>query len=130
MTSGGETTGERPENLGLRRMSLEANPTSTRSTRHGNCFLLCTYSARTLSTDADPYALLVASCPNSQDNSKRRQKKVLKEKNSNYGQRCRGWKGKVDLARHEGEDATSRRTTSMDHRLGSPALRKTKTSKR
>ncbi|VDM64830.1 unnamed protein product [Angiostrongylus costaricensis] len=42
----------------------------------------------------------------------------------------RRWLAEEDLARHEGEDATSRRTTSMDHRLGSPALRKTKTSKR
>ncbi|VDM63468.1 unnamed protein product [Angiostrongylus costaricensis] len=42
----------------------------------------------------------------------------------------RRWLTEEDLARHEGEDATSRRTTSMDHRLGSPALRKTKTSKR
>ncbi|VDM55729.1 unnamed protein product [Angiostrongylus costaricensis] len=41
----------------------------------------------------------------------------------------RRWITEEDLARHEGEDAASRRTTSMDHRLGSPALRKTKTSK-
>ncbi|VDM63630.1 unnamed protein product [Angiostrongylus costaricensis] len=41
----------------------------------------------------------------------------------------RRWLAEEDLARQEGEDATSRRTTSMDHRLGSPALRKTKTSK-
>ncbi|VDM64765.1 unnamed protein product [Angiostrongylus costaricensis] len=34
-----------------------------------------------------------------------------------------------NLTRHEGEAATSRRTTSMDHRLGPSALR-TKTSKR
>ncbi|VDM64773.1 unnamed protein product [Angiostrongylus costaricensis] len=42
----------------------------------------------------------------------------------------RRWLAEEDLARQEGEDATSRRTASMDHRLGSPALRKTKTSKR
>ncbi|VDM57081.1 unnamed protein product [Angiostrongylus costaricensis] len=35
-----------------------------------------------------------------------------------------------DLTRHKGEAATSRRTTSMDHRLGSPALRKAKLQRR
>uniref|UniRef100_A0A0K0DKT5 Uncharacterized protein n=1 Tax=Angiostrongylus cantonensis TaxID=6313 RepID=A0A0K0DKT5_ANGCA len=35
-----------------------------------------------------------------------------------------------DLTRHEGEAATSRRKKSVDHRLGSSALMKTKTSKR
>ncbi|VDM53568.1 unnamed protein product [Angiostrongylus costaricensis] len=60
MTSGDETTCERPENLGLRRELLEPNLTNTRTTRHGDCFLICTYNARTLSTDADLHALLVA----------------------------------------------------------------------
>ena len=60
MTSGSETTGGRPENLGLRRTSLEPDLTNTRATRHGDCFLLCTYNARTLSTDADLHALLLA----------------------------------------------------------------------
>uniref|UniRef100_A0A0K0CYY4 Endo/exonuclease/phosphatase domain-containing protein n=1 Tax=Angiostrongylus cantonensis TaxID=6313 RepID=A0A0K0CYY4_ANGCA len=60
MTSGGETTGERSENLGLRRTSLEPDLTSTRTTRHGDCFLLCTYNSRTLSTDADFHTLLAA----------------------------------------------------------------------
>ncbi|VDM55356.1 unnamed protein product [Angiostrongylus costaricensis] len=60
MTSGGEKTGERPENLGLRRTLLEPDLTNTRTTLYGNCFLICTYNARTLSTDADLHALLVA----------------------------------------------------------------------
>ena len=60
MTPSGETTGERPENLGLRRTSLEPDLTSTRTTRHGDCFLLCTYNARSLSTDAGLHALLAA----------------------------------------------------------------------
>ncbi|VDM61813.1 unnamed protein product [Angiostrongylus costaricensis] len=60
MTSGSETTGERPKNLGLRRMSLEQDLTNTRTTRHEECFLLCTYNARTLFTDADLHAILVA----------------------------------------------------------------------
>uniref|UniRef100_A0A0K0DGH2 Endo/exonuclease/phosphatase domain-containing protein n=1 Tax=Angiostrongylus cantonensis TaxID=6313 RepID=A0A0K0DGH2_ANGCA len=60
MTSGDETTGERSENLGLRRTSLEPDLTNTRTTRYGDCFLLCTYNARTLSTYADLHALLAA----------------------------------------------------------------------
>ncbi|VDM54672.1 unnamed protein product [Angiostrongylus costaricensis] len=60
MTSGGETTGERPENVGLRRTSLEPDLTNTCTTRHGDCFLLRMYNATTLSTDADLHALLVA----------------------------------------------------------------------
>ncbi|VDM53879.1 unnamed protein product [Angiostrongylus costaricensis] len=60
MASGGETTGERPENFGLRRASLEPDLTNPRTTRHGDCFLLCTYNARTLSTDTDLHVLLVA----------------------------------------------------------------------
>uniref|UniRef100_A0A0K0CX64 Secreted protein n=1 Tax=Angiostrongylus cantonensis TaxID=6313 RepID=A0A0K0CX64_ANGCA len=42
----------------------------------------------------------------------------------------RRWAAEEDLARHEGEAATSRRITSVDHRLGSSALMKTKSSKR
>uniref|UniRef100_A0A0K0DF18 Uncharacterized protein n=1 Tax=Angiostrongylus cantonensis TaxID=6313 RepID=A0A0K0DF18_ANGCA len=60
MTSGGETTGERSENFGLRKTSLKQDLTNTRTKRHGDFFLLCTYNARTLSTDADLHALLVA----------------------------------------------------------------------
>uniref|UniRef100_A0A0K0DIW8 Endonuclease/exonuclease/phosphatase domain-containing protein n=1 Tax=Angiostrongylus cantonensis TaxID=6313 RepID=A0A0K0DIW8_ANGCA len=60
MTSGDETTGERPEILGLRKTSLEPDLTNTCTTRHGDCFLLCTYNARTLFTKADLHALLVA----------------------------------------------------------------------
>ncbi|VDM52640.1 unnamed protein product [Angiostrongylus costaricensis] len=41
-------------------MSLEPDLTNTRTTRHGDCFLLCTYNARTLSADVDLHALLVA----------------------------------------------------------------------
>uniref|UniRef100_A0A0K0CVW6 Nuclear shuttle protein n=1 Tax=Angiostrongylus cantonensis TaxID=6313 RepID=A0A0K0CVW6_ANGCA len=59
MTSGGETVSEKPENLGLRRTSLEPYLTNTRTTRYGECFLLCTYNARTLSNDVDLHALLV-----------------------------------------------------------------------
>ncbi|VDM58431.1 unnamed protein product [Angiostrongylus costaricensis] len=59
MTSGGETTGERPEDHGLRSTSLETDLPNKRTTRHGDCFLLCTYNARTLSPDADLHALLV-----------------------------------------------------------------------
>ncbi|VDM62004.1 unnamed protein product [Angiostrongylus costaricensis] len=59
MTSGGETTGEKPGSLGLRRTSLEPDLTNTRTTRHGDRFLLCTYNASTLSTDAELHALLV-----------------------------------------------------------------------
>ncbi|VDM59581.1 unnamed protein product [Angiostrongylus costaricensis] len=60
MTSGGEMTSERPENLGLRRTSLELDLTNTRTTRHRDSFLLCTYNARTLSSDVDLHTLLVA----------------------------------------------------------------------
>uniref|UniRef100_A0A0K0DDV7 Uncharacterized protein n=1 Tax=Angiostrongylus cantonensis TaxID=6313 RepID=A0A0K0DDV7_ANGCA len=60
MTSGGETTGERLENLGLCRASLEPDLTNKRTRRNGDCFLLCTYNARTLSTDAELHTLAVA----------------------------------------------------------------------
>lgn len=62
MTSDGETTGERPENLGLRRTLLGPDLTNTRKTRHGGCFLLllCAYYERTLSKDADLHVLLEA----------------------------------------------------------------------
>uniref|UniRef100_A0A0K0DRQ1 DUF4478 domain-containing protein n=1 Tax=Angiostrongylus cantonensis TaxID=6313 RepID=A0A0K0DRQ1_ANGCA len=56
----GETIGERPEDLELRRTSLGPDLMHTLTTRHGDCFLLCTYNARTFSTDADLQALLVA----------------------------------------------------------------------
>uniref|UniRef100_A0A0K0CU15 Uncharacterized protein n=1 Tax=Angiostrongylus cantonensis TaxID=6313 RepID=A0A0K0CU15_ANGCA len=46
MTSGDETTAEKPENLELRRTSLEPDLTNTRTTHHGDSFLLCTYNAR------------------------------------------------------------------------------------
>ncbi|VDM57450.1 unnamed protein product [Angiostrongylus costaricensis] len=60
MSSGGETTGERPENLGLRNASLEPGLKNTRTTRHGDGFLLCTYNAKALSTVSDLYTLSVA----------------------------------------------------------------------
>ncbi|VDM61826.1 unnamed protein product [Angiostrongylus costaricensis] len=60
MTSGGVTNGERPENLGLRKTSLEPDLTNIRTKCHGNCFLLCMYSARTFSTDAGLHVLLGA----------------------------------------------------------------------
>ncbi|KAK6736527.1 hypothetical protein RB195_019296 [Necator americanus] len=53
-------TGERRSNLRLLRTSLILDQGDTRTTRHGDCLRLCTYNARTLSTDADLHALLGA----------------------------------------------------------------------
>lgn len=55
--SGGKTTGDRPQNLGLRKMLMEPDLTNIRMTRHGHYFLLCPYNARTLLKDADLHAL-------------------------------------------------------------------------
>ncbi|KAK6752308.1 hypothetical protein RB195_003617 [Necator americanus] len=41
-------------------MSLTLDQGDTRRTRHGDCLRLCTYNARTVSTDADLHALLGA----------------------------------------------------------------------
>ncbi|KAK6763318.1 hypothetical protein RB195_023867 [Necator americanus] len=53
-------TGERRPNLRLLRTSLILDQGDTRTTRHGYCLRLCTYNARTVSTDADLHALLGA----------------------------------------------------------------------
>ncbi|KAK6748230.1 hypothetical protein RB195_001075 [Necator americanus] len=53
-------TGERRSNLRLFRTSLILGQGDTRMTRHGDCLRLCTYNARTVSTDADLHALLEA----------------------------------------------------------------------
>ncbi|KAK6749857.1 hypothetical protein RB195_002083 [Necator americanus] len=53
-------TGERRSNLRLLRTSLILDQGDTRMTRHGDCLRLCTYNARTVSTDADLHALLEA----------------------------------------------------------------------
>ncbi|KAK6750163.1 hypothetical protein RB195_002264 [Necator americanus] len=55
-------TAERRSNLRLLRTSLilDQGDTRTRTTRHGDCLRLCTYNARTVSTDADLHALLGA----------------------------------------------------------------------
>uniref|UniRef100_A0A0K0CUY2 PTB domain-containing protein n=1 Tax=Angiostrongylus cantonensis TaxID=6313 RepID=A0A0K0CUY2_ANGCA len=58
MTSGGETTGERPENLGLRRTSLEPDLTNTYTKRHGVSYFVRIMPEH--STDAELHALLVA----------------------------------------------------------------------
>uniref|UniRef100_A0A0K0DLN9 Endonuclease/exonuclease/phosphatase domain-containing protein n=1 Tax=Angiostrongylus cantonensis TaxID=6313 RepID=A0A0K0DLN9_ANGCA len=60
MTFGDETTGEKPEILGIRRTSLASDLTSTRTTRHGDCFLMCACNAKALSTDANLRAFLAA----------------------------------------------------------------------
>ncbi|KAJ1368926.1 hypothetical protein KIN20_030286 [Parelaphostrongylus tenuis] len=52
VASDGETTSESQENHGIRRASLEPDLSNTNDTR-GDCFLLFTYNAKTLSTDAD-----------------------------------------------------------------------------
>ena len=39
---------------------MDTDKTNTPTTRHGDCFLLCTYNTRTVSSDADLYALLEA----------------------------------------------------------------------
>ncbi|KAK6763451.1 hypothetical protein RB195_023953 [Necator americanus] len=59
-TSDGIATGKRRSNLWLLRTSLILDQGDTRSTRHGDCLRLCTYNARTVSTDADLHALLGA----------------------------------------------------------------------
>ncbi|KAK6750637.1 hypothetical protein RB195_002547 [Necator americanus] len=59
-TSDGMATGERRSNLRLLRTSLILDQGDTRTTRHGDCLRLCTYNARTVSTDADLHALLGA----------------------------------------------------------------------
>ncbi|VDL83654.1 unnamed protein product [Nippostrongylus brasiliensis] len=59
-TSDGTTTGERRRNLGLRRTSWILVKDDTSGARHGDCFMLCTYNARTVSSNADLYALLEA----------------------------------------------------------------------
>ncbi|KAK6744625.1 hypothetical protein RB195_011384 [Necator americanus] len=59
-TSDGMATGERRSNLRLLRTSLILDQGDTRTTRHGDCLRPCTYNARTVSTDADLHALLVA----------------------------------------------------------------------
>ncbi|KAK6728855.1 hypothetical protein RB195_006117 [Necator americanus] len=53
-------TGERRSNLKLLRTSLILDQGDTRTTCHGDCLRLCTYNARTVSTDADLHALLGA----------------------------------------------------------------------
>ncbi|KAK6758081.1 hypothetical protein RB195_015725 [Necator americanus] len=53
-------TGERRSDLRLLRTSLILDQGDTRTTRHGDCLRLCTYKARTVSTDADLHALLPA----------------------------------------------------------------------
>ncbi|KAK6735494.1 hypothetical protein RB195_018608 [Necator americanus] len=53
-------TGERRSNLRLLRTSLILDQSDTRMTHHGDCLRLCTYNARTVSTDADLHALLGA----------------------------------------------------------------------
>ncbi|KAK6733203.1 hypothetical protein RB195_017142 [Necator americanus] len=54
------TTGERRSNLRLFRKSLILDQGDTCTTRHGDCLRVCTYNARTVSTDADQHALLGA----------------------------------------------------------------------
>ncbi|KAK6765473.1 hypothetical protein RB195_025405 [Necator americanus] len=53
-------TGERRSNLRLFWTFLILEQGYTRTTRHGDCLKLCTYNARTVSTDADLHALLGA----------------------------------------------------------------------
>ncbi|KAK6749393.1 hypothetical protein RB195_001790 [Necator americanus] len=53
-------TGEQRSNLRLLRTSLILDQGDTRTTRHGECLRLCTYNARTVSTDADLHVLLRA----------------------------------------------------------------------
>ncbi|KAK6755335.1 hypothetical protein RB195_013983 [Necator americanus] len=59
-TSDGMATGERRSDLRLLRTSLILDQGDTLTTRHGDCLRLCTYNARTVSTDADLHALLGA----------------------------------------------------------------------
>ncbi|KAK6764742.1 hypothetical protein RB195_024899 [Necator americanus] len=58
--SDGIATGKRRTNLRLLRTSLILDQDDIRTTRHGDCLKLCTYNARTVSTDADLHALLGA----------------------------------------------------------------------
>ncbi|KAK6760861.1 hypothetical protein RB195_022072 [Necator americanus] len=53
-------TGERRSNLRFLWTSLILDQGDTRTTRHGDCLRLCTYNAKTVSTDADLHALLGA----------------------------------------------------------------------
>ncbi|KAK6760328.1 hypothetical protein RB195_021704 [Necator americanus] len=53
-------TGERRSNPRLLRTISILDQGDTRTNRHGDCLRLCTYNARTASTDADPHALLGA----------------------------------------------------------------------
>ncbi|KAK6755348.1 hypothetical protein RB195_013992 [Necator americanus] len=53
-------TGERRSNLRLLRTSLILDQGDTLTTRHGDYLRLCTYNARTVSTNADLHALLGA----------------------------------------------------------------------
>ncbi|KAK6765161.1 hypothetical protein RB195_025197 [Necator americanus] len=59
-TSDDMATGERRSNLRLLRTSLILDQSDIRTTRHGDCLKLCTYNARTVSTDADLHVLLGA----------------------------------------------------------------------
>ncbi|WKX88276.1 hypothetical protein Q1695_008149 [Nippostrongylus brasiliensis] len=52
--------GERQRTLRLRRTSWILDNDDTSGARHGDCFMLYTYHARTVSSDADLYALLEA----------------------------------------------------------------------
>ncbi|KAK6744830.1 hypothetical protein RB195_011506 [Necator americanus] len=54
------STGKRRPNLRLLRSSLILDQGNTRTTRHGDCLRLCTYNARTVSTDGDLHVLLGA----------------------------------------------------------------------
>lgn len=54
------TTGERRRNHRLLRTSWISDNDDTCSTRHGDCFRLCTYNARTVSSNANLHALLDA----------------------------------------------------------------------
>ncbi|KAK6033340.1 hypothetical protein OSTOST_00477, partial [Ostertagia ostertagi] len=58
--SDGMATGERRRNLGLRRTPWIMDYESTSPTRHGDCFLLHTYNARTVSSNAALQELLEA----------------------------------------------------------------------
>ncbi|KAK6749509.1 hypothetical protein RB195_001863 [Necator americanus] len=53
-------TGERRSNLRLLKTSPILDQSDTRMTRHRDCFRLCNYNARTVSTDTDLHAFLGA----------------------------------------------------------------------
>ncbi|VDL82415.1 unnamed protein product [Nippostrongylus brasiliensis] len=61
-TSDGMTTSERRKNLGLRRTPWIQDNDGTSGARHGDCFMLCSYNARAVSSKTNPYALLEATC--------------------------------------------------------------------